>query len=59
MGARDLAGHPLSLPDTLIAATTAHHHAVLVTRHTKDFANLPLDLFDPWTNQLTLGEKHR
>jgi predicted nucleic acid-binding protein len=49
----------LSLPDALIAATAIHHNFVLVTRNTKDFVDLPLDLYDPWTNKQPLGEKRR
>jgi predicted nucleic acid-binding protein len=59
MGVRERAGRPLSLPDALIAATAIHHNFVLVNRNTKDFVNLPLDLYDPWTNRQTFGEKHR
>jgi len=49
----------LSLPDALIAATAIHHNFVPVTRNTKDFVDLPLDLYDPWTNKQPLGEKRR
>jgi toxin FitB len=59
MGARERSGRPLSLPDALIAATAIHQNFLLVIRNTKDFVNLPLDVYDPWTNQLTLGEKRR
>ncbi len=58
MGIQERAGRSVSLPDALIAATAMHHHAVLVTRNTKDFVNLPLDVFDPWSNKLTLGAEH-
>ena len=53
------AGRPLSLPDALIAATAIHHNLVLVTRNTRDFVALPLDVYDPWKNELTPGEKRR
>lgn len=59
MGVRERSGRPLSLPDALIAATAIYHNLLLVTRNTKDFVELPLDLYDPWTNELTVGEKRR
>jgi predicted nucleic acid-binding protein len=59
MGVRERSGRPLSLPDALIAATAIHHKLVLVTRNTKDFVSLPMDIYDPWIDQLTLGEKRR
>ena len=59
MGTRERSGRPLSLPDALIAATAIHHNLVLVTRNTRDFVALPLDVYDPWKNELTPGEKRR
>jgi predicted nucleic acid-binding protein len=59
MGVRERSGRLLSLPDALIAATAIYHNLLLVTRNTKDFVELPLDLYDPWTNELTVGEKRR
>jgi predicted nucleic acid-binding protein len=59
MAARERSGRPISLPDALIAATAIQHNFVLVTRNTKDFIELPLDIYDPWKNKLTPGEKRR
>ena len=41
-------GRPLSAIDSLLAATAAQHGLVLVTRHVRDFAGLPVQLLDPW-----------
>ncbi|WP_448251780.1 PIN domain-containing protein [Ottowia oryzae] len=42
------AGRPLPAIDSLLAATALAHDLVLVTRNTKDFAGLPVQVFDPW-----------
>ncbi len=42
------AGRTLPAIDSLIAATALHHDFDLVTRNTKDFANLGLRLVDPF-----------
>jgi predicted nucleic acid-binding protein len=44
------AGRPLPAIDSLLAATAIEHNLVLVTRNIKDFAALPVDLFNPWEN---------
>lgn len=41
-------GCPLSMADGLIAATALHESMALVTRNTKDFQNLGLELINPW-----------
>src|ERR1035441_7715030 len=46
-GQRQLAGHPLHAPDGMIAATALEHDLTLVTRNTKDFANLGVALLNP------------
>lgn len=43
------AGRPLSAIDSLLAATALAHDLVLVTRNTKDFVGLPVQLFNPWS----------
>lgn len=44
------AGQPLPAIDSLLAATALEHDLVLVTRNVKDFAGLPVQIFNPWTN---------
>lgn len=43
------AGRPLPTIDSLLAATALEHDLVLVTRNTRDFAGLPVEVFNPWT----------
>lgn len=42
------AGRPLPVIDALLAATAQAHDLVLVTRNERDFADLPVQLFNPW-----------
>lgn len=49
-GQRQLAGHHLHAPDGMIAATAPEHDLTVVTRNTKDFANLGVALLNPWEN---------
>jgi predicted nucleic acid-binding protein len=42
------AGRPLPAIDSLLAATALEHDLVLVTRNVKDFAGLPVEVFNPW-----------
>ncbi len=48
---RVVAGAGRSLPaiDSLLAATALEHDLVLVTRNVKDFADLPVEIFNPWS----------
>ncbi len=39
-----------SLTRSLIGATAAHHGLTIVTRHSKDFKNLGLDVLNPWND---------
>lgn len=43
------AGRPLPAIDSLLAATAAHHDLSMVTRNVKDFANLGLNVINPWS----------
>lgn len=43
------AGRPLPAIDSLLAATAAHHDLSLVTRNIKDFANLGVEVINPWS----------
>ncbi|MDZ7863309.1 type II toxin-antitoxin system VapC family toxin [Acidovorax sp.] len=45
------AGRPLPAIDSLLAATAMAHDLVLVTRNTKDFAGLSVQLFNPWADK--------
>ena len=47
-GAAMRAGRPLVLIDSLIAATALEHELTIVTRNTKDFAMLDVQLINPW-----------
>ncbi|MES2017703.1 MAG: type II toxin-antitoxin system VapC family toxin [Pseudomonadota bacterium] len=44
------AGRPLPAIDSLIGATAAHYGLSLVTRNARDFADMGLDVIDPWTD---------
>jgi len=44
------AGRPLPAIDSLLAATALEHDLVLVTRNVKDFAGLPVQVFNPWSS---------
>lgn len=43
-----LAARPLPAIDSLLAATALTYDLVLVTRNLRDFARLPVRVFDPW-----------
>lgn len=45
------AGRPLPAIDSLLAATALEHDLVLVTRNIKDVAGLPVQVFNPWSNE--------
>ena len=42
------AGRPLPAIDSLLAATAITHQLVVVTRNTKDFSDMEVDVLDPW-----------
>jgi predicted nucleic acid-binding protein len=44
------AGRPVPAIDSLIGATAAHYGLSLVTRNVRDYANLGLDVINPWGN---------
>jgi predicted nucleic acid-binding protein len=44
------AGRPLPAIDSLLAATAAQNGLSMVTRNTRDFAALGLDVINPWSN---------
>ncbi len=43
-----MAARPLPAIDSLLAATALEHDLVLVTRNVRDFAGLPVQVFNPW-----------
>jgi len=45
---RQLKGMPLNTADGLIGATAFEHNLTLVTRNTKDFAELGVEIYNPW-----------
>jgi toxin FitB len=44
-------GRGLSVMDAWIAAVALRHDLVLVTRNSKDFAGIEIELLDPWNNK--------
>ncbi|MEO6076586.1 MAG: type II toxin-antitoxin system VapC family toxin [Dokdonella sp.] len=48
LGAAKRKGRALPLIDTLLAVTAQEHDLVLVTRNTKDFSDIDVELFNPW-----------
>ncbi len=48
---RQLMGRPLSVPDGQIAATAFEHQLTLLTRNEKDFADLGVELHNPWEDR--------
>lgn len=44
-----VAGRPLPAIDSLLAATALEYDLVLVSRNVKDFAGLPVQIFNPWS----------
>jgi toxin FitB len=42
------AGRPLPAIDSLLAATAITHQLVVVTRNTRDFSDMGVDVLDPW-----------
>lgn len=45
---RQMKGIPLNTSDGLIGATALEHNLTLVTRNTKDFAGIGVEIFNPW-----------
>jgi len=43
-----LQGKQIKVADGLIAATALHHSPAIVTRNTKDFTDLGVEIFNPW-----------
>ena len=48
LGAAKRQGRTLPLIDALLAATAQEHQLILVTRNTKDFSDIDVELFNPW-----------
>jgi toxin FitB len=48
MASRLKRGRPGDLRDTMIAGIVIAHHAVLATRNTAHFEDIPAPLLDPW-----------
>ena len=44
------AGRPIPAVDSLLGATAAHHGLTMVTRNSKDFDNLGLEVLNPWND---------
>jgi predicted nucleic acid-binding protein len=48
---RERLARPMATADAVIAATALAHGALLATRDTNDFADIGLELINPWTSQ--------
>ena len=48
MGDGDRTGHPKPMADAQIAAVARRHDLNLVTRNTRDFKEMDVELIDPW-----------
>jgi len=48
MASWKLLGRPRELRDTMIAGIVLAHRATLATRNTRDFADIPATVIDPW-----------
>ena len=48
MATRSKAGRPMQVQDAMIAASCLAHVATLVTRNTRDFEGVGVDMFNPW-----------
>ena len=44
------AGRTIPAIDSLLGATASHHGLTMVTRNSKDFKNLGLDVLNPWND---------
>jgi len=49
MGQASRRGHPMAIPDGMIAAMAITRGATLATRNERDFANCEVRLINPWT----------
>jgi toxin FitB len=47
-------GRPVPAVDSLLAATALQHNLTLVTRNVKDFADMGVELINPWDLQKSL-----
>ena len=48
MATRSKAGRPMQVQDAMIAASCLTHVATLVTRNTRNFEGVGVDMFNPW-----------
>jgi toxin FitB len=48
MARRQLQGRPLDILDGLLAATALCHGLAMATRNAKDFADLGVEISNPW-----------
>lgn len=50
---RKSSGRPVDMRDTIIAGIVMSHAALLATRNTRHFADLPVPVIDPWQSLKT------
>ena len=43
-------GHPLPVPESMLAATALRFGCTLVTRNTRDYEGTPVRVLNPWTD---------
>ena len=50
VGDGDRLGRPKSMADAQIAAVARRHNLIVATRNARDFTDMDVALFDPWTS---------
>jgi toxin FitB len=53
VNSRGKVGHTFSQPDPIIAATAIHYGLSVVTRNRGDHQRASVEVFNPWTDQLS------
>ncbi|MBM6699234.1 type II toxin-antitoxin system VapC family toxin [Bifidobacterium pullorum subsp. saeculare] len=55
---RERVGRPVGVQDCQIAAIAAVNDCAVVTRNTKDFLGLGIELINPWDSESSSSERH-
>ena len=56
---RQKAGKPVDIRDTQIAGIALARHAILATRNARHFADLEINVIDPWQDSRALERRSR